>query len=240
MTSIQLCPGLDGSRNQVNRSCHWLWRDSAAQGGLESLRLLCLHHYSWNLDIQLSSLTNLVESGGLQSLFSHSTNLLKNASATDLPAARTAFQNAASLYMAGSQDIRARSSEVNWLINWDSEKNRDEEKFRLTLIDLTNSLTAPVALDDSHTVNAGKFFSPTNTLRSWMPAWGKEGFILGSLPDPTFGGIVGGLTKTKVEDALGNLIAPLLRVPGVTLTSVCAFPTNAFLRLGKQFLNAGF
>jgi hypothetical protein len=81
-----------------------------------------------------------------------------------------------------------------------------EENFRKTLADLRNSLTHPVPLqvDTNYIVNFARYFDAPQPVRPLLPAFTNDLIIEGTLPDPTFNGMVTGLKRSQVEQALAK------------------------------------
>jgi hypothetical protein len=188
--------------------------------------------YSWNLDAQLAAIRSLYTNDQLsiERVLMDYPNLLTFATTNDLNAAKLAFQNGVNRYMEASQFIRNRSTNVTRLFNYDAGKAADEEKFRFTLTDLTNSLSTAVtlAVDTNYTVFLGAHFSGTHTLRSFLPWFRGSGFGLGTLPDPTFGGLIYGLTGQGLDESLAKHLLPIPTISPVfsTLGGQFQFPIN--------------
>lgn len=187
---------------------------------------------SWNLDAQLAAIRSLYTNHQLsiERILMDCPNLLTFSTTNDLNAAKLAFQNGVDRYMEASQFIRNRPTNVTRLFNYDAAKATDEEKFRFTLTDLTNSFTTAVtlAVDTNYTVFLGSQFSGTHTLRSFLPLIRGNGFELGTLPDPTFGGLVYGLTRQELDAALAKELLPIPTIPPVfsALGGQFQFPIN--------------
>jgi hypothetical protein len=79
------------------------------------------------------------------------------------------------------------------------------------LTDLENSLTSPqvLSINTNVTVNFAKSFNGTTTGRSLLPKFSGNAMELGSLPDLTFGGVIGGLTRGQVEGYLSTYLTML-------------------------------
>jgi hypothetical protein len=169
--------------------------------------------YSWNLDAQLDLIRYLydTEQLSIERVLMDYPNLLTFATTNDLDSAKLAFQNGANRYMEASQFIRNRSTNVTRLFNYDAEKADAEQKFRLTLADLTNSLSTAVtlAVETNYTVFLGAHFSGLHSPRSFLPWFRANGFGLGTLPDSTFGGLIYGLTSEQVDEFLGKYLFPI-------------------------------
>jgi hypothetical protein len=129
----------------------------------------------------------------------------------DLQAARAAFTNAVNCYMTASAFIRARPPGEIRLFNYDKVTATNESNFRSVLTDLENSLTSPqvLSINTNVTVNFAKSFNGTTTGRSLLPKFSGNAMELGSLPDLTFGGVIGGLTRGQVEGYLSTYLTML-------------------------------
>lgn len=179
--------------------------------------------YSWNLDAQLASIRALYANDEftIERLMMDYPNLLTFATTNDLAAAQIAFQNGTDLYLQASEFIRNRPTNVTRLFNYDAGKAKAERKFRLTIADLTKSLNGaiPLVVDTNYTVFLPEHFSGTHPLRSFLPAFHGKGFVLGSIEDPTFGGLIHGFTEEAAEVLLADhLMAVPTIAPGSSAT----------------------
>jgi len=169
--------------------------------------------YSWNLDTQLAAIRSLYTNDQLsiERVLMDYPNLLTFATTNDLNAAKLAFQNGVDRYMEASQVIRNRSTNVTRLFNHDPGVAANEEKFRLTLTDLKNSLAGSVTLliETNYTVFMGAHFSGAHSPRSFLPWFRGNGFGLGTLPDSTFGGLIYGLSDQAVDEFLAKYLFPI-------------------------------
>ncbi len=189
-------------------------------GDVQLLRALvewgeCLIYntYSWNLDVQLSALRSFYTNhqfdlGDLLASYPH---LLTFASTTDLSAAKTAFTNAANHYLLASQFIRGRPWITPRLFNYNPEKANAEENFRLTLEDLVKSLKGSVTLqiDAHYSVFLPALFAGTHSPRSFLPEFRGANFLAETWGDPTFGGLVGGVSPSQLDTLLGRGAVPI-------------------------------
>ena len=179
---------------------------------LQAAEYLAYTTYSWNLNVQMTAVRTFYnQETTIEQLLTAHPNLLAFATTNDLNAAKLAFRTGASLYMDASWFIRNRSTNLTRLFNYDASQNVDEQNFRLTLTDLTNSLltAVPLTLDTNYTVNLGAHFGGAHSLRSFLPQFRDNGYGLGTLPDATFGGLVSGVTDEQVEELLGEQLPPL-------------------------------
>ena len=167
---------------------------------------------SWNLDAQLTAIKALYNATNrhfnIQRLLADPPQLFTFATTADLAAARTALTNAMDLYLQASVFIRSRPLTVTRLFNWDPEMAEDEYKFRLLLADLKTSLQGRTVLrvETNLTVYLAKAFDGSKAPRAMFPAFTNDLFIEGTLPDPTFGGLIQGVSRQKVEEGLTNVL----------------------------------
>ena len=176
----------------------------------------------------------------VEDILSTYTGLLTITNASDLGAARAAFTNGISRYMAASQFIRNnRPAGVRRLFNLDSSSFGDEQSFRTFLTDLESSLSAPfggpgvnanlntntafykvISVFTNHTLSLSNFFSGQFSLRGVLPTLttNKFTFIWDTFPDTTLGGVLGGLTQTNLGKAFIQAFhaQAQLNIPGVT------------------------
>ncbi len=169
--------------------------------------------YSWNLDAQLAAIRSLYTNDELsiERVLMDYPNLLTFATTNDLNSAKLAFQNGANRYMEASQVIRSRSTNVTRLFNYDAGTADAEQNFRLTLADLTNSLSTAVtlAVETNYTVFLGAHFTGLHSPRSFLPWFRGSGFGLKTLPDSTFGGLIYGLNGEQVDEFLAEYLFPI-------------------------------
>ncbi len=162
---------------------------------------------SWNVDVQLTTVRNIIttESPAAEDVLQQFPNLFTFASTNDLGAAQQAFRQAVLLYVEASNLIRARPTNEVRLFNYDPESAPQELLFRTTLNELKQSLNGPVVLtvDPHYPAYFGQHFSGTSALRDFLPEVKGNAFVAGTLPDPTFGGLVQGVSRPQVEKLLG-------------------------------------
>lgn len=179
---------------------------------------------SWNLSALLTDLRTMDQNDTLnfENLLTTYPQLLTFATTADLTAARTAFQNLVTVYNEASNFIRlTRVSQDGRLFMYDVEQDEFEGNFRKVLADLNTSLSGnPTVLqtDGSITVNASKHFDGSTALRAMLPQFKGERFVVGTFPDVTFGGLVGGLTAEGVDHSVAEMIHPTIPFGAATLT----------------------
>jgi hypothetical protein len=184
--------------------------------------------YSWNLDFQLATATNLLGSdGSFEAFLTNFPSLLTTTSTADLPAAKTAFSNAITTYFTASQFIRSRPPGEVRLFNLDTNNAPEELQFRETLSNLLASLNGPVPLTTSpgNSVSAQAFFSGNFTPRSYLPEFQGNDFVWDSFPDTTFGGAITGLTEPAVGKGFQKRFhaETVLDLPGTSLAVLYDF-----------------
>jgi hypothetical protein len=188
--------------------------------------------YACNLDAELAAIRSLYtnEELSIERLLMDYPNLLTFTTTNELEAAKLAFQNGADLYLQASEFIRNRSTNVTRLFNYDAGKAQDEEKFRMTLTDLKNSLNGavPLAVDTNYTVFFSAPFSDAQPLRSFLPDFRGNRFVLGTLPDPTFGGLIYGITRPNADAFLAEhlLSVPTIAPGSSAVGAQFQFPIN--------------
>ena len=206
-------------------------------GDLQMLRALLqaaecfgLTTSSWNLDVQLTTIQRYLtnETATAQEFLATNPQLLTFANTNDLLTARSAFLAAAERYFTASDLIRARPQNAVHLFNLDLDLASQETIFRQTLADLTNSLTSPVVLvnNTNLTVHVARAFSGQTAPRSLLPSFYGNGFLVGSLPDPTFGGLIQGWSRSSSEDLLARYLDPVHALAGSLLQSPRRFSVS--------------
>jgi hypothetical protein len=183
---------------------------------LQVSEYLIYNTYSWNLDVQLTALRSFYtnaqfSAGGLVTAYPA---LFTFATTNDLKTARAAFTNGAGDYFAASQFMRNRPPGETRLFNLDSADTEKEQKFRTTLTDLENSLNGVVTLEENaaFSVSMAPQFTGTHPPRSFFPQLHNQGFVVGTLPDVTFGGSVFGLAAENIEPFLARGLTPIPRI----------------------------
>lgn len=179
------------------------------QAGLYASEYFIYVANAQNVDAQLTDIHALYASQTLsvQSVLTNYPLLLTFTTTNDLQAARAAFTNAVNTYMTASAFIRARPTNEIRLFNYDQVSATNEATFRSVLQDLESSLSGALVLaaDTNLTVNAATQFSGTTNWRSLLPSFQGNFINTGSffnpvaVPDPTFGGAIGGLTQGELE-----------------------------------------
>jgi hypothetical protein len=177
------------------------------RAGLEAAQYAGYTIHSWNLDVQLSALRSLLttEATSAQSFLAQYPNLFTFDTTNDLSVASLAFSNAVTLYLRASDFIRNRPTNVTRLFNYDPGMAGSEAKFRSTLADLNRSLSGPVVLTGltNLTVDLGRHFTGARSPRSFFPQVAGNALVAGTLPDPSFGGMVQGVPPYDIEGFLG-------------------------------------
>jgi hypothetical protein len=209
---------------------------------LQAAEYYCYTACSWNLDAQLAPLYSLYSNNqfSAEDFLRDHPSLLTFATTNDLATAKAALQAGVNRYFEASQFIRSRATNVVRLFNYDPEKATDEANFRQTLTDLTNSLTRAVTLNvcSNYTVFLGSQFSGTHPLRPFLPVIRGNGFGLGTLPDPTFGGLIynaiPGIVEDSVEEFLARGLFPIPTIaPGLAWAGLqFQFPINTLKNRG--------
>ncbi len=184
------------------------------QAGLYGMEYLIFTLNAQNLNVQLSAIRDLYNSGTLSAgrVLQDYPQLLTWATTNDLQNARLAFTNAVNAYMVASDFIRARSTNEVRLFNYDPASAQSEADFRLTLRDLKNSLQlGPQSLSAAPDLqgNMTPQFDGTLVWRDALPKFDANAIELGSFPDLTFDGSIYGLRQDTVESFLGKHLTML-------------------------------
>jgi hypothetical protein len=173
-----------------------------------------------NLDAQLTALRNLDINGNLtaERLLADYPSLFTFATTADLNSAKTAFQNFRDRYNEASTFIRGRISQEDRLFMYDDEDDGMvdmEFNFRRVIDDLNTSLASGATVlqtDDSLAVNAQRHFDGSRSIRSLLPQFSRDRFVIGTLPDATFGGLITGLDVNDVEEGMLEFVDGALRI----------------------------
>ncbi|HTI71898.1 MAG TPA: hypothetical protein VMF06_18120 [Candidatus Limnocylindria bacterium] len=162
-------------------------------------RYLSLTAYSWDLDAQLDALNSLFAAGDhtIEEFLRKNPSFLTFRSAEEFAEARIAFEQAVTRYVEASQLIISRPLTSIRLINWDPAKAVQESDFRRALEGLRTSLDGTNRYESRY--NLARQFVPGLAPRPLLPQFSGSSFVVGSLPDPTFGGLVAGYTRSDFE-----------------------------------------
>ena len=161
-----------------------------------------------NAAVVIPTLQKMGETNGgltFQSILAAYPSLLTLSSAADLTSSRGALTNAIAYYFAASDFIRnVRAPGVVRLFNLGTNEVVQEAQFRTQLTNVLLSLNGPVQVNPPSVVsiNASNYFSGAKTLRSLLPQFSGMSYVNDTLPDYTFGGILGNEPAYLVETAL--------------------------------------
>lgn len=179
----------------------------------------------YNLSIQLNALYNLFYRGReltAEQIVASYPLALTLATTNYFPAAQAALAQAINSYLTASDFIRNRPTNVTRLFNYDPSMGTNEAKFRQTLIELKSSFQSPVTLSQITNgstplvVQLGNYFTYPKSLRSLLPLFNGNGIEMGTLPDPTFGGVVWGIDSNQIYSALGEKLLLYPRIENVS------------------------
>jgi hypothetical protein len=166
----------------------------------------------WNVDAQFDALRSLYLDGEFNpgQILDHYPQLFTFSSTNDLAAAKAAFSSAVGLYLQASAFIRARPLNESRLFNYDFTVADKEAKFRSVLADLNSALEGAVRLqvNSQYTVNLQPLFDGLHPLRSFLPGFSDNNFVLGTF-DPTFQGVLSGLDLTTPETFIAKYFPPV-------------------------------
>lgn len=182
------------------------------RAGLKAVEYGILATHAGNFEVMLTFLRAVYDDHiSIEQILAEHPQLFTIATTNDLSAARLAFQNAVDRYFEASAFIRSRPINVTRLFNHDAEQAEDEERFRVTLDELKDSLNDVVTLtvETNYSVFLGAHFSGIHQPRSFLPGFRGNGFVLGTLSDVTFGGLLHGLTDETVERFLADYVSPI-------------------------------
>lgn len=178
------------------------------RAGLHFMEYFSYTLLAHDLDAQLTAVRALYTNHHLniERLLADHPQLLAFATTNDMATARAAFVNFADRYASASDFLRARPAGVTRMFNLASGSNMHEQRFRQTLADLKTSLNGATVLsvNGDYTFFAGAHFSGRSPLHSFLPQFRGHRTVLGTLPDPTFGGLLIGHREDEIEDFLLN------------------------------------
>ena len=214
------------------------WGDvQMLQAMCDAAELFIYTTYSWNLNVQLITASNYFgKDGSFEAFLTNYPSLLATTTTADLPAARGAFTNAINEYFTASQFIRNRPPGEIRLFNLSTNDLTKELKFRQILSNLLASLNGPVVVftnSPNNRVSMQAFFSGNFNLRSYLPEFQGDDFVWDTFPDPTFGGIITGLTEKQTGKGFLKIshVQGVLDLPGTSLSVLYNF-TNYSTQTG--------
>ncbi len=180
----------------------------------------CYLANEWNFDAQLSAIRSIAKGqvSVAQFLLNHP-KLLTFTTTNDLYATKTTFVDAVNRYFSASQWLRERPINVVRLFNYDGSSEIEETAFRQTLADLTNSLSHAVTLqvETNYAVYLGAHFSGQTALRDLLPTICGNSIAMGTLPDPTFGGVIYGISAEIIDSLIAEALAPrIIPIPTIS------------------------
>ncbi|MDX1952850.1 MAG: carboxypeptidase-like regulatory domain-containing protein [Verrucomicrobiota bacterium] len=200
------------------------------RSALSAFEYLSYTLYSWDYDdLIYLELKNLIEGGAtIEVLLQNYPNLFTVRTLTDLPAAKTAFNRAIDTYMLASTAIRNRDTNLVRLFTWDPESDEQELHFRELLADLQLAQSASRILtsDSNVTINLAPHFSDGFELRSFLPVFIGDEYLLGTAPDETFGGIVQGIGSHGADEIFSIMFDPLIVINNPRVSSGDTFIFN--------------
>lgn len=176
---------------------------TAATHGIEVLFNLI---FTYDLGVSLESMVTLEKSGQLnvEQTMATFTNLLQFATtdhrtqfASDLTAMRDSYQAASPL-------ILARADQSDWITRDIGNHPDQDTALKHHLDTAVSSLSGPVDWDGT-TVDLSRLLGTTRSLREWLPTFSGHGAVPGTLPDPTFDGVLPGFTRTQADAMLYEL-----------------------------------
>jgi hypothetical protein len=164
-----------------------------------------------NFSVVINHIKDLGDADTLtvQRILSDYPSLLNQSSASDLAASKGAFTNAIMLYQQASDFIRnVRPPGAERLFDLSPDETNNEALFRSELTNALQSLNQPVQFNTNATfsLNLSNYFAGTRSLRSLTPQFNGNRYVINTLPDYTFGGILGGEPACDVESLLRHVL----------------------------------
>ena len=157
-----------------------------------------------NCNVVLRQLQLLSETNGfsIQTVLADYPSLLTQNNAADLPNSKAALTNAIMFYLAASDFIRNTRTPGQGLFLLDDPKAIAEEAiFRDSLTNVLLSVNGPVQFnpDMPGSLDLSNYFAGTKTLRSLLPQFSGSRYVVNTLPDYSFGGILLGEPACNTE-----------------------------------------
>jgi hypothetical protein len=163
---------------------------------------------SQNLDAPLGELRSIFTGNGIdaeQMLLQHPL-LLTTKSTNDLPKSRAAFEQFVVLFNEASVAFPTRDTNYNYLVSVSLGKL--SPLIQLFLNTLKDSLQnpTPLPLFTTFTVYLGRLYDAPMPLRGFLPKFSHNNMVLGTLPDPTLGNLIQGVSRVDWETLLCNYV----------------------------------
>lgn len=164
--------------------------------------------FTYDLGIPMQSVAQLNATGELdaQHVLASSSSLLTFASSDRRPAFAQALRSLDASYAVASdffQNHRDNPISPPPVIE-PLFSSLGDEKLGGYLQSSAESLDGEVVVDGNR-LNLSRHLSSAVPLRSWLPAFRNKAAVIGTLPDPTFGGILPDSTSPKVESRISQL-----------------------------------
>jgi hypothetical protein len=194
-----------------------------------------------NLDVRLNQIYGMSLGDGLnvQSILSSYPDLLDSTSPAGFVSASKAFLDSARNYHEASDFIRARAEGTERLFNLEEGMVQAEDEFRSALTEVERSLDGEVQMsfldDDGKPVflNLSNYFGNSFDARSLLPDFVEDSVVAGSLPDPSFNGILRGYSVGDFEAKFANHLIGEPPPPSVDtelkITGIAAGPGDTLI-----------
>lgn len=162
--------------------------------------------FTYDLGVSLESARTLAKSGELsaEKTFETYQNLLTFADSGRLQDFAGQLSLLRDQYEIASTAVLARSEQQSHLTSGlgNSPEGATEIQEHLDLVD--SSLTGEVNWQ-GHPINLSRLLATNDSIRDWLPDISGNGAVPGSLPDPTFDGILPGISQADANNVLARL-----------------------------------
>lgn len=179
--------------------------------------LLTLH--AWNLDAELEWLVHWREDDGVsvESLLDRYPALLEVSGQGDLRESRLRLLQAIGSYLTASEWLRERDPEAVRLFNVDDDDLETEAEFRDTVISVKEVLESRgrYTFEDGTILYPDVHFSGEFDMRRSLPRFHQDRVIEGSFDEPSFGGLVEGLTGEELNIGFPRVFSDKIMVPEI-------------------------
>ena len=162
---------------------------------------------TYETDAKLGEIGGWLKSNAMtmQRLLAKYPTFFNVADPTRLNPAVNAYILSINLYSSAANFILARPPEVtDRLFMLDPEMSAEETAMRQHLISVRDSFAAPATFDNRTQVIGTAFTATPLSIRSFLPEFTNNKANPGSFPDPTFAGILPGMTTARVEEFFGK------------------------------------
>ena len=173
------------------------------QGATHGLEMLFNLLFTYNLDVSFSAMVTLDKSGQLdaQHVLATSSSLLKFASSDRRPQFAAALRSMQQDYAAASSfALNDRANATHSVTSGMPNDAESSNTMALAVVSLNGETTY-----QGTRVNLSRLVASKQALRDWAPEMRGQGVVPQTLPDPTFDGVLPGMSSNQLNNRLYKL-----------------------------------